>query len=122
MSGSTVMWTTVEVFGQRGMAEVGGSALRSAGIPHRVVADDDGGQGLPLGRINGAELQVPTEQAEEARALLRVDEAVKHDPGDWDGWDGGRPTDLPGMGAAMSWIAVFTIVVLLAALVADAFV
>lgn len=112
MSGSTIMWTTVEVFAHRGMAEVGGSALRSAGIPHRVVADDDGGQGLPLGRIQGVELQVPTEQTEEARTLLRVGVGTSHEAD-------GEPTDLPAMGGAMNWIAIVTVLVLVVALVID---
>lgn len=65
-------WETVEVFGVRGMAEVAGSALRSAGIPFRIMADDGGGAfQLPFSlRTRGAELQVPAEDAEEARALL----------------------------------------------------
>ena len=64
-------WSTVEVFANRGMAEVAGSALSSAGVPYRVVADDAGGQGWPIGlRHSGAELRVPTEELESARGLL----------------------------------------------------
>lgn len=70
-----VEWRTVEVFPNRGFAEIGGSALASAGIPFRVVADDAGAMGLPLSlRQQGAELQVPAEDAEEATALLEVGE------------------------------------------------
>ncbi len=67
-------WGTVEVFSHRGMAEVAGSALRSAGIPHRLLADDLGSIArLPIGGAwQGVELQVPIEHVEEARELLQV--------------------------------------------------
>lgn len=72
MDGAVIRWETVEVFGVRGMAEVAGSALRSAGIPFRIMADDGGATvQLPFSlRTRGAELQVRAEDAEEARALL----------------------------------------------------
>lgn len=73
MNGSTVLWTTVEVFATRGQAEVGGSALRAAGIPHRILAEDAAVIGPPESDPDGARLQVPSDRHEAARALLRTD-------------------------------------------------
>jgi hypothetical protein len=72
VSGERISWETVEVFGVRGMAEVAGSALRGAGIPFRIMADDGGStMQLPFSlRTRGAELQVPAEDVEDARTLL----------------------------------------------------
>lgn len=79
------MWVTVEVFPNRSMAQVAGTALTSAGVPVRVVADDGQGVGLPLGlRYNGAELQVPAEDLEAARGLLGS-EVVSEPHGGHDG-------------------------------------
>ncbi|CAN5446656.1 hypothetical protein BH23ACT9_BH23ACT9_24530 [soil metagenome] len=105
MSGPRITWETVEVFGRRGMAEVAGSALRSADIPFRIQADDGGAaMQLPFSlRTRGAELQVPAEDAANARALLggvEVDaldmaEAYQGHPIDQD--DDTTPLSRPGM-------------------------
>ncbi len=80
---STVSWQTVEVYPNRGFAEVAGSALASAGMPFRVIADDAGAMGLPLSlRHSGAELQVPAEDLDDAREILQVTVPVDTASGD----------------------------------------
>lgn len=73
------VWGTVEVFSHRGMAEVAGSALRSAGVPHRLISDD---MRPPTYRplettFRGVELQVLADQVDDARALLEAGVKVR---------------------------------------------
>lgn len=72
MAGSTILWTTVEVLPTRDVAEVLGTALRGAGVPFRILGAEKPGarEGVQ------AELQVPEEQTEQARALLQLDRVV----------------------------------------------
>ena len=118
MAEPTLEWQVVEVLPNRGMADVAGSALSSAGIPYRIMADDAQGQGLPLGRSGGAELLVPPEHVAAARALLSVDEGMTMDAldadDDWStpGDDGGAMIDL-GIGSAGKILAAILLVALL---------
>ena len=73
MTGSTILWTTVEVFSTRDVAEVLGTALRGAGVPFRILTAEDGG--APLHGTQ-AELQVPEGRTDQARALLHLDQLV----------------------------------------------
>jgi hypothetical protein len=122
-SGSAIVWTTVEVFAHRHMAEVAGSALRGAGLRYRVMADDAGGtEGLQLG--SGAQLQVPGDQREVALALLAAEPGTA-DGGHLEDLDAGRAvptgdrtwrtaTDLPGWSGAMRTATVAVILLVIA--------
>lgn len=74
MGGSTILWTTVEVFSTRDVAEVLGTALRGAGVPFRILTAEEPG-GVPLEGAQ-AELQVPEGQTGQARALLHLDQLI----------------------------------------------
>lgn len=108
-------WVTVESFPNRGLAEVAGSALASAGIAYRVRADDAYGMGFPLS-FNGAEVQTPPDRVDEARGLLGVehpvDTIIPASDDDWSrpGPDDGRMIDL-GIATAAKVIAVLLLIV-----------
>lgn len=74
MAGSTILWTTVEVFSTRDVAEVLGTALRGAGVPFRILTGEDA-RGAPLEGTQ-AELQVPEGRTDQARALLHLDQLI----------------------------------------------
>lgn len=69
----TIAWQVVATFMHRPEAEFVWSYLDGHGIPARVRADDAGGAGgLPLG---GAAVEVPTDRADEAMALIEAAES-----------------------------------------------
>lgn len=67
------VWQAVETFPSTSEASVADGALRAAGIPTRLLEDDSlgsaGGSAMP-GESGGAEVQVPLDRVDEARAVL----------------------------------------------------
>lgn len=67
-------WQAVEIFPSTSEASVADGALRAAGIPTRLLEDESGsasagGIAMP-GESGGAEVQVPLDRVDEARAVL----------------------------------------------------